>query len=222
MPERSDPMPSRPVSDIRLDADMRWRPSTQPAPADGLIRRRAALSGLAGAAAFSATIGLSTALHGPSVDEGMRADAAPRSLNLVAAQTGETFSDVFAEGGRYDNAKLARLNRLLRDYQSGEVKPIDPALFDLMARVQSYIDQPLRVLSGYRSWRTNRFMYLVGFDVAENSQHVAAKAVDFSVPGMAAAKLGEIAQRCGAGGIGIYRSGFVHIDTGPSRHWTGA
>jgi uncharacterized protein YcbK (DUF882 family) len=184
--------------------------------------RRGALSGLAGTAVFSLAMGLSTPADGPAIRPGTQpAGPVPRHLNLVVAHTGETFSDVFAEGDQYDGQKLARLNRLLRDYWNGEVKPIDPALLDLMARVQAIVGQPLRVLSGYRSWRTNRFMRIVGFDVAEHSQHVAAKAVDFMVPGITAAKLGEIARRCGAGGIGVYRSGFVHIDTGMQRNWTG-
>jgi uncharacterized protein YcbK (DUF882 family) len=138
------------------------------------------------------------------------------------AQTGEAFADVFAEGERYDPDKLARLNRLLRDYWSGAVRPVDPALFDLMARVQARVGQKLRVLSGYRSPQTNRFMHLVGFDVAEHSLHTAAKAVDFMVPGVPARMLGEIARQCGAGGVGIYRSGFVHMDTGMTRSWTGS
>jgi uncharacterized protein YcbK (DUF882 family) len=96
-------------------------------------------------------------------------------------------------------------------------------LFDLLARMQALIGQPLRVLSGYRSWQTNRFMYLVGFDVAEHSQHVAARAVDFTVPGIPPQRLGDIARQCGAGGVGVYRrSAFVHVDTGPRRDWTGS
>jgi uncharacterized protein YcbK (DUF882 family) len=143
-------------------------------------------------------------------------------LNIVAAHTGEAFSDVFAEGDRYDDHGLARLNELLRDHRTGEVKSIDPALFDVLARIQSQVGQPLRVLSGYRSWQTNHLLHMAGFDVAEHSLHIAAKAIDFMVPGMPAAKLGEICRQCGAGGLGIYRSGFVHVDTGAERNWVGA
>jgi uncharacterized protein YcbK (DUF882 family) len=145
-----------------------------------------------------------------------------RSLDLVVAATGEAFTGVFADGEHYDDASLGRLNRLLRDSWSGAVKTIDPALFDVLARVQAEVGQTLRVLSGYRAWRTNRFLQIVGFDVAEHSQHVAGKAVDVAVPGVTAAALGAVARRCGAGGVGIYRSGFVHIDTGAARDWTGA
>ncbi len=215
MPHRDAPTPGRTLPSLRADGDWR-RPS-----GDGM-RRRGALSGLAGTAAFSLTLGLSTPAGVPATRSGTQPSTpAPRHLTLVVAHTGETFSDVFAEGDRYDAQKLAHLSKLLRDYWNGEVKPIDPAVLDVLARVQATVGQPLRVLSGYRSWRTNRFMRIVGYDVAEHSQHVAAKAVDFMVPGIAASALGEIARRCGAGGIGVYRSGFVHVDTGAPRNWLG-
>ncbi len=190
--------------------------------ANGVVRRRAALAGLGGAALGLAMGSPSADARGPSVrSESLSVSLKPKHLNLVVAQTGESFSDVFADGERYHDDGLTRLNRLLRDYRTGEIKPIDPALFDLLARVQSQIGQPLRVLSGYRSWQTNHMLHLAGFDVAENSLHIAAKAVDFTVAGIAVSTLGEIARRCGAGGIGLYRSGFIHIDTGPVRNWTG-
>ncbi len=137
------------------------------------------------------------------------------------AHTGEVFSGTIGEGERHDARKLARLNRLLRDYSTGEVKAIDPRLFDILCDVQAHIRQPLRILSGYRSWRTNRFLHIVGFDVAEHSLHVAGKAIDFMVPGVPAAALADVARQCGAGGIGVYRSGFIHVDTGTRRNWTG-
>ena len=152
----------------------------------------------------------------------MRSSLNPKHLSLVVAQTGESFSDVFADGDRYDDRGLAKLNQLLRDFRTGEVKSIDPGLFDVLARIQSQVGQPLRVLSGYRSWQTNHMLYMAGYDVAEHSLHIAAKAVDFMVPGIAADKLGDICRQCGAaGGLGIYQSGFVHVDTGPKRNWTG-
>jgi uncharacterized protein YcbK (DUF882 family) len=215
---RDAPTPGQTGPGLRADGDWRRRPSMD--TSEG-VNRRGALSGLAGTAVFALTMGLSTPADGPSVSSGLQPASLSRRLNLVVAHTGETFSDAFAEGDQYDSRKLARLNRLLRDYSNGEMRPIDPALFDVLARVQAIVGQPLRVLSGYRSWRTNRFMRIVGFDVAEHSQHVAAKAVDFMVPGVTAATLGDIARRCGAGGIGVYKSGFVHVDTGMPRSWTG-
>jgi uncharacterized protein YcbK (DUF882 family) len=220
MDQDSPPYPGIPEADLRANAEWRVQVSTGTTSAgDGIGRRTA----LAGAAFLALTTGLSKPAGVPSnVPAGQGPVTGPRSLSIVIANTGETFSDVFADGDRYDDRKLALLSRLLRDTWSGAVKPVDPALFDILSRMQAQIGQPLRVLSGYRTWQTNRFLQIVGFDVAEHSQHVAAKAVDFTVPGFTAAKLGDIARRCGAGGVGVYRSGFVHVDTGAMRNWVGA
>jgi uncharacterized protein YcbK (DUF882 family) len=187
-------------------------------------RRGAVLSALAGTA-FSVAGGGMARARGPSVrPEGARSrsGAGTKRLDLVVPHTGEAFSDVFAEDGHYDSRGLVELNRLLRDYRTGEVKAIDPALFDVLARIQSQLGQKLRVLSGFRSAETNRLMHMAGFDVAEHSLHIAAKAIDFMVPGIAPDRLGALCRQCGAGGLGIYRSGFVHVDTGMERNWTGA
>jgi uncharacterized protein YcbK (DUF882 family) len=228
MPEDDAQQPDRTPSGattqrLRADPSLRPGPARVSAASGGGVRRRAALAGLASIAAGAAIVGVPTPADGPAPPPAVAASGRdPRFLSLVVSHTGETFADVLAEGERPDEAARTRLNRLLRDYSSGEIKAIDPALFALIARIHAEVGQPLRVLSGYRSWRANRFLWLIGHDVAENSQHVAGKAVDFTVPGVAPAKLGEIARRCGAGGIGVYRSGFVHVDTGPVRAWTGA
>lgn len=189
--------------------------------ASSVVRRRSALVGLAGTAVSLAT-GASAWARGPSVrSESVQSSLQAKYLNLVVAHTGESFADTFSAGDRYDNDGLTRLNRLLRDYRTGEVKAVDPALFDILARVQSKVSQPLRVLSGYRSAQTNHLLHMAGFDVAENSFHISARAVDFSVTGVPVATLGDIARQCGGGGIGIYKSGFIHVDTGPVRNWSG-
>src|SRR5690606_33285554 len=58
--------------------------------------------------------------------------------------------------------------------------------------------------------------------VAQNSQHVQGKAMDFYIPGVPLAKLRAIGLRLQAGGVGFYPSSgspFVHLDTASVRHW---
>jgi uncharacterized protein YcbK (DUF882 family) len=223
MPGDDTPKPELSPPHLRADPSLRLAPARASAAAGDGLRRRTVVAGLAGVAAGAAIVGVPMPADGPAPAAVTAASGPdPRFLSLVVAHTGETFADVIAEGERPDETTRTRLNRLLRDYSNGEIKAIDPALFALMARIHAEVARPLRVLSGYRSWRANRFLWLIGHDVAENSQHVAGKAVDFTVAGVSAAELGDIARRCGAGGVGIYRSGFVHVDTGPQRNWTGA
>lgn len=145
-----------------------------------------------------------------------------RRLTVVSANTGETFSDVFALGNRPSVIAMARLSRLMRDHHNGATKPIDPALIEILARIQTKVLRPIQILSGYRSPATNYKMYLADpVGVAEHSFHTSGRAVDITVAGASMDVLGKLARQCGAGGVGTYASGFIHIDTGPVREWVG-
>jgi uncharacterized protein YcbK (DUF882 family) len=143
-------------------------------------------------------------------------------LNVVSAHTGEKFAALFIAGKRPGTITMAMLSRLLRDHHTGAIKPIDPALIELLVRIQSRTRQPLQALSGYRSPLTNHRLHLANpVGVAEHSFHTRGMAIDFMVAGMSADRLGDIARQCGAGGVGVYAEGFVHVDTGPVREWVG-
>src|SRR5262245_23221213 len=58
--------------------------------------------------------------------------------------------------------------------------------------------------------------------VAENSQHMNGKAMDFYIPGVSLKLLRETAMKHQVGGVGYYPtsgSPFVHMDTGSVRAW---
>ena len=153
---------------------------------------------------------------------GMTGQMGYRRLTVVSAQTGETFSDVFALGNRPSAIAMARLSRLMRDHHNGATKAIDPALIEILARIQTKVLRPIQILSGYRSPETNFKMYMADpVGVAEHSFHMSGKAVDITVAGASMEVLGKLARQCGAGGVGTYGSGFIHIDTGPVREWVG-
>lgn len=190
------------------------------------ISRRTAFAALAGAgtAMVAAAPALAQARPAP-VTMGVRPGPGPigfRRVTLVSAHSGETFSDIFAIGNRPSVIAMARLSRLLRDNHSGAMKPMDPALIELMARIQTRVLQPILVTSAYRAPDTNLKLHIAEpFGIPENSFHTRGKAIDFVVNGVPTTTLARIAREVGAGGIGVYASGFVHVDTGPVRDWTG-
>src|SRR5262249_35821721 len=58
--------------------------------------------------------------------------------------------------------------------------------------------------------------------VAQFSQHMLGKAIDFYIPGVSLEQLREAGLRAQRGGVGFYPtsgSPFVHMDTGSVRHW---
>lgn len=148
-----------------------------------------------------------------------------RSLRFYNLHTGESLSAVYWENGKYVPEELARVNFILRDFRANEVKPIDPALLDLLTAVQKRLDtsEAYHVISGYRSPITNAMLHANSEGVAVHSLHVEGRAIDVRVPGRSIENLRVAALSIHRGGVGYYpRSEFVHVDTGRPRWWNGA
>ncbi|VDY65078.1 Bacterial protein of uncharacterised function (DUF882) [Shimwellia blattae] len=146
----------------------------------------------------------------------------PRILTLNNLHTGETIKAEFFNGSGYNHDELSRLDHFFRDYRSNHIKPIDPALFDQLYRLQGLLGttKPVQLISGYRSLSTNTQLRSRSRGVAKNSYHTKGQAMDFHIEGIALNNIRKAALSMGAGGVGYYpRSNFVHIDTGPRRHW---
>jgi uncharacterized protein YcbK (DUF882 family) len=141
---------------------------------------------------------------------------------LYDLHTGERFDDVYWADGHYLPEALNRINYLLRDFRTNAVTEIDTALLDILNTLCARLDvnEPFHVVSGYRSPETNAMLRRQGRGVAKNSYHVRGKAVDIRLPGCDLSVVREAALQLKAGGVGYYpRSGFVHLDTGPTRRW---
>jgi len=145
-----------------------------------------------------------------------------RSLKFYALHTGESLTTTYWEDGRYIPGELDRVNYILRDFRANEVKPIDPALLDLLTRIHHRLgtNEPFQVISGYRSPLTNAMLHANSEGVAVHSLHIDGKAIDICVPGRSLAQLRGAALALQAGGVGYYpKSNFVHVDTGRVRFW---
>jgi hypothetical protein len=71
------------------------------------------------------------------------------------------------------------------------------------------------ITSGYRSKSYNRKVRGV-----RNSQHINCKAADVRILGVSKVALAKYFRKHPqAGGVGIYRSRYVHVDTGRKRSW---
>jgi uncharacterized protein YcbK (DUF882 family) len=151
--------------------------------------------------------------------------AMERDLSFFHTHTGERLSAAYCTGGEYIAPALKDLNLLLRDFRVNEVKPIDPALLDLLFELNGVLgtDQPFHVISGYRSPQTNAMLQERGgahSGVASHSLHMDGKAIDIRVPGIKLAHLRDSAKALKIGGVGYYpESNFVHVDTGRVRYW---
>ena len=148
----------------------------------------------------------------------------PRELRLYNPNTDERFVDVYHSGEHHLATARRRLDWFLRDHHLDQWMHMDPALLDLLWRLQQrYLAVHRRrvtinVHSAFRTEETNRRLRSEG--AAQNSYHKVGKAVDVTVQGLGIYFLAGRVREIGAGGIGIYwRHRFVHMDTGPRRFW---
>ncbi len=145
-----------------------------------------------------------------------------RALSFYNTHTTESAAVAYCQSNCLVTESLERIDYILRDHWSGEIKPIDVRLLDLLHALSQKLalDNPFHVISGYRSERTNTLLRGRLRGVARHSFHVLGQAVDIRIPGLTVAELFKAAVSLRAGGVGRYpRSNFVHVDVGPVRTW---
>lgn len=148
-----------------------------------------------------------------------------RTLQMQNLHTGERIETVYWEEGQYLSESMDQISHLLRDHRVDEGHPIDPLLLDQLNLLQSVLgtQQPIQVISGYRSPRTNAALMRSGANVAKRSFHMQGRAIDIRLPGYATENLFQASLSLGCGGVGYYPSSdFVHLDTGYRRSWKGS
>jgi len=148
--------------------------------------------------------------------------APDRRLAFFNTHTGETAEVEYCRSGCLIPASLEKIDHVLRDHRTGDIKDIDIRLLDLLYRLAGRLatDCPFHVISGYRSPGTNAALRAHGGGVAANSLHLLGQAIDIRLPGLKLRDLYKAAVDLRAGGVGIYpASDFVHVDVGRVRTW---
>lgn len=151
----------------------------------------------------------------------------PYTLWLVRQDTGEEATEPFTlDGTTIYTPGYYRLCAMLRDAHVdpsvGDVQ-VSIRLVETLWAIQQYlaragVREPIVVHSGYRTPQTNAATE----GAAPHSLHMYGKACDFDVPNVAFDDLASIAWSCpSTGGVGYYPEGWVHVDAGPRRYWTG-
>ena len=100
---------------------------------------------------------------------------------------------------------------------------MNPKLVALtVAAAVNFHSDVVNVVSGFRHPKYNLILRKKGHQVARDSQHSHGNAIDFSLPRVPIGALHAWAKAQKLGGVGLYLdSGFVHMDVGPVRSWSG-
>ena len=145
-----------------------------------------------------------------------------RRLKFYNLHTGEHLRATYWVDGVYVPDEMTAINRILRDFRTGDIQRMDPHLMDLLFALQHKVDKrgTFHVISGYRSPKTNARLHRASNGVATRSLHMRGKAIDIRLPGVELGHLRQAALKLHAGGVGYYpNSNFIHVDTGRPRFW---
>ena len=155
----------------------------------------------------------------------------PRTLSVIRPQSGEKAKVLYWRDGEVIDSAYQELCHILRDVNGKETAPIDPKLFETLWGTQAFvarygIEQPLEILSGYRTAKSNARLIEQGVPAARQSLHIEGKAADIRIANLNAEVLGGLVRSFRQGGVGFYyragaNGGWIHADTGLKRSWKG-
>jgi uncharacterized protein YcbK (DUF882 family) len=115
------------------------------------------------------------------------------------------------------------VDRFLRDHFTNAPAEMEPRLIMLaLGAAKKFRSDTVHVVSAFRHPKYNLILRKKGHQVARDSQHTHGNAIDFYLPNTPTMLLHAWAKDQRIGGVGLYRqSGFVHMDTGKVRYWSG-
>ena len=175
--------------------------------------RRAVLRAAIWTVSAAAIIGQTTA-----------ASAEDRTLSMYEIHTKETITVTYKRDGVWDEEALEKLNWFMRDWRANEPTKMDRELIDLIWTLHTRLgsQEPIHLISAYRSKKTNDKLRRAGGGQARRSQHSLGKASDIHFPDIPVKKLRASALIQEIGGVGYYPTSgipFVHVDVGNVRMW---
>lgn len=155
----------------------------------------------------------------------------PRTLTVTRPASGEKAKLLYWKDGEMIDSAYQQLCHLLRDVNGKETAPIDPKLLEILWSTQAFIaryglEQPLEILSGYRTPASNARLIEAGVPAARKSLHMTGKAADIRIASLNEEVLGGLVRSFRTGGVGYYyrsgpKGGWIHADTGLNRTWKG-
>ncbi|MEJ7603102.1 MAG: DUF882 domain-containing protein [Kofleriaceae bacterium] len=161
------------------------------------------------------------ARSGKAVTTRARAVAGTRPAKLVNLYNTWTHEWLAVEPGLWP-AKPT-LDRFLRDHYTSEPTAMEPRLVEIVvAAAQHFQADTVLIVSAFRHEKYNLILRKKGHQVARDSAHTKGNAIDFQLPNVTTKALHAWARAQQIGGVGLYLdSGFIHMDTGKIRYWSG-
>ena len=145
-----------------------------------------------------------------------------RQLQMYNGQTNENIKIIYWIEGKYIPDALVEINKFMRDWRQNKYIKMDIRAINILSAVHKIIDtnEPIQLLSGFRTEKTNEMLRRRSPSVAKNSYHTKGMAADVRVKGVSIHRLARAGETCRSGGVGKYSgSRFVHFDCAKIRSW---
>jgi uncharacterized protein YcbK (DUF882 family) len=179
-----------------------------------VLRKRGILAGLA-----AALLGMSAG--SPQI---VAAFGSTRTISLYHIHTKETLTVTYKKDGKFVPEALKKIDWLMRDWRENEAIEIDRKTIDILWEMHTELGskQPIHIICGYRSDKTNNMLRRTVGGQAKKSYHTRGSAIDAAFPDIPVKQMRYSALIRERGGVGYYPTSgipFVHVDTGPVRAW---
>ena len=147
-----------------------------------------------------------------------------RTIAIYNIHTKETLRVLYRKDGRYIPSAMKQIDWVMRDWRRDVATTMDPKLIDLLWEIHAELGskEPIHVISGFRSQKTNNMLRRSRGGQAKRSRHIIGSAADVRFPDVPIKRIRYSALIRERGGVGYYPTSatpFVHIDTGRVRHW---
>ena len=147
-----------------------------------------------------------------------------RTISFYHIHTKETLTILYKKDGRFVPEAMEKISWILRDWRVNKATTMDPNTVDIIWEMHRELgsQQPVNIISGYRSPATNEMLRRTRGGQAKQSQHMTGKAIDISFPDVPLRRMRYSAMIRERGGVGYYPTSgipFVHVDTSRVRHW---
>ncbi len=147
-----------------------------------------------------------------------------RTISFYHIHTKETLTVTYKRDGKFVPDALKQINWLMRDWRENKAIEMDPNTIDIIWEMHEELGskEPVHVICGHRSGKTNEMLRRTVGGQASQSQHITGKAIDIAFPDIPARQLRYSAMVRERGGVGYYPTSaipFVHVDTSRVRHW---
>lgn len=147
-----------------------------------------------------------------------------RTISLRNIHTDDVVTVEYKRNGRYVPEAMERINWVMRDWRRNEQTRMEPALVDLLWEMHRELgsQQPINLISAYRSRTTNNMLRRSVGGQASESRHILGKAADVQFPDVSVKQVRYAAMIRERGGVGYYPTSatpFVHVDTDRVRAW---